>query len=65
MGFAVAVNLFWAGILTVVFPRMIDAFTSTGAVAFFAYDFIHSEPHNAKQCTKILSVTGPSTLSLS
>ncbi|MCJ1383903.1 hypothetical protein MMC17_007017 [Xylographa soralifera] len=36
MGFAVAVNLFWAGILTVVFPRMIDAFTPTGAVAFFA-----------------------------
>ncbi|MCJ1402163.1 hypothetical protein MMC11_005382 [Xylographa trunciseda] len=36
MGFAVAVNLFWAGILTIVFPRMTDVFTPTGAVAFFA-----------------------------
>ncbi|MCJ1295853.1 hypothetical protein MMC34_007417 [Xylographa carneopallida] len=46
MGFAVAVNLFWAGILTLVFPRMTDAFTATGAVAFFAFVIFHSEALN-------------------
>jgi len=36
MSLAVAVNLFFAGILTVAFPRMISAFGPTGAIAFFA-----------------------------
>lgn len=36
MSLAVAVNLFSAGVLTVVFPRMIAVFGATGAVAFFA-----------------------------
>ena len=36
MSLAVAVNLFAAGVLTVVFPRLLAAFGSTGAVGFFA-----------------------------
>ena len=36
MSLAVAVNLFCAGVLTVVFPRMIAAFDATGAIGFFA-----------------------------
>ena len=64
MGFAVAVNLFWAGILTVVFPRMTDAFSATGAVAFFAYVFIHTTTIHAEQCTDVLWFAGRSTLSL-
>lgn len=36
MSLAVAVNLFWAGVLTVAFPRMISAFGPTGAIGFFA-----------------------------
>ena len=36
MSLSVATNLFWAGILTVSFPRMIQAFGPTGAVGFFA-----------------------------
>lgn len=36
MSLAVAVNLFFAGILTVAFPRMTTAFGPTGALGFFA-----------------------------
>ena len=36
MSLSVATNLFWAAILTVVFPRLIDVFSLTGAVGFFA-----------------------------
>ena len=36
MGFAVATNLFWAGVLTLTFPRLVAAFGPTGAVCFFA-----------------------------
>lgn len=36
MSLSVAVNLFFAGILTLVFPSMIVAFGATGAVGFFA-----------------------------
>ena len=36
MSYAVAVNLFSAAVLNVVFPRMISAFGPTGAVGFFA-----------------------------
>lgn len=36
MSFAVSVNLFWAAVLTVVFPKLSDALTPTGAIGFFA-----------------------------
>lgn len=36
MSLAVAVNLFAAGVLTAVFPRMTAVFSPTGAVGFFA-----------------------------
>ena len=36
MSLAVAVNLFCAGVLTVIFPRMIAVFDATGAIGFFA-----------------------------
>ena len=36
MSLSVATNLFWAAILTVVFPRLTNVFGLTGAVAFFA-----------------------------
>lgn len=36
MSLAVATNLFWAAVLTVVFPRLTDVFGLTGALAFFA-----------------------------
>ena len=36
MSISVATNLFWAAILTVVFPRLTTVFGLTGSVAFFA-----------------------------
>ncbi|KAL8855821.1 MAG: hypothetical protein Q9178_007536 [Gyalolechia marmorata] len=36
MSLAVSINLFWAGVLTVVYPKMSDALTPTGAIGFFA-----------------------------
>ena len=36
MSLAVSINLFFAGILTVTFPRMTTAFGPTGALSFFA-----------------------------
>lgn len=36
MSLSVAVNLFFAGVLTLVFPRMIAVFDATGAIGFFA-----------------------------
>jgi hypothetical protein len=36
MGFAVATNLFSAGVLTVVFPRLTRALGNTGALCLFA-----------------------------
>lgn len=36
MSLAVAVNLFWAGVLTLTFPRMTAVFGPTGALGFFA-----------------------------
>ena len=36
MSLAVAVNLFFAGVLTVTFPRMTAVFGPTGALGFFA-----------------------------
>ena len=36
MGFAVATNLFWAAVLSITFPRLLAAFTPTGAFGFYA-----------------------------
>lgn len=36
MSLAVAVNLFWAAILTVTFPRLTAVLTPTGSLSFFA-----------------------------
>jgi hypothetical protein len=36
MGWAVATCLFWAAVLSLTFPRILDAFTATGAFGFFA-----------------------------
>lgn len=36
MSLSVAINLFFAGVLTLVFPRMTSVFGATGAVGFFA-----------------------------
>ena len=36
MGFAVATNLFWAAVLSITFPRILAAFTPTGAFGFYA-----------------------------
>ena len=33
---AVATNLFWAGVLSVTVPRMVGAFGNTGALSFYA-----------------------------
>jgi len=39
MSWAVATNLFWASVLSVTFPRILEAFGSTGAFGFYAYGF--------------------------
>ena len=36
MSLAVSINLFWAAVLTVVFPKLTDALTPTGAIGLFA-----------------------------
>jgi MFS family permease len=36
MGWAVATCLFWAAVLSITFPRMLAAFTPTGAFGFYA-----------------------------
>ncbi len=36
MGWAVATCLFWAAVLSITFPRLLRAFTSTGAFGFYA-----------------------------
>lgn len=36
MSFAVATNLFWAAVLSLTFPRLLAAFTPTGAFGFYA-----------------------------
>ena len=36
MSLAVSINLFWAAVLTVVFPKLVDALTPTGAIGLFA-----------------------------
>lgn len=36
MSWAVATNLFWAGILNTVFPKLTDALSNTGALGLFA-----------------------------
>lgn len=36
MSLSVAVNLFFAGILTLIFPQMTSVFGATGALGFFA-----------------------------
>ncbi|KAF8250998.1 hypothetical protein K440DRAFT_596824 [Wilcoxina mikolae CBS 423.85] len=36
MGFAVATCLFWAAVLSITFPRLLAAFTPTGAFGFYA-----------------------------
>lgn len=36
MSFSVATNFFWAGVLTVVFPRLLTGLGSTGALGLFA-----------------------------
>ncbi|KAJ1026925.1 hypothetical protein NDA16_002218 [Ustilago loliicola] len=36
MGWAVATCLFWAAVLSITFPRMVAAFTPTGAFGFYA-----------------------------
>jgi MFS family permease len=36
MGWAVATCLFWAALVSLVFPKLLDAFTPTGAFGFFA-----------------------------
>jgi MFS family permease len=37
MGWAVATTLFWASVLSITFPRLLAAFTATGAFGFYAY----------------------------
>jgi Sugar (and other) transporter len=37
MGWAVATCLFWAAVLSITFPRLLRAFGSFGAFAFYAY----------------------------
>lgn len=37
MAWAVATCLFWAAVLSITFPRMLDAMTPTGAFGFYAY----------------------------
>jgi MFS family permease len=36
MGWAVATCLFWAAVLSITFPRLLAAFTPTGAFGFYA-----------------------------
>ena len=36
MSLAVSINLFWAAVLTIVFPKLTNALTPTGAIGFFA-----------------------------
>lgn len=36
MSLSVSTNLFWAAVLTVIFPKLISALTPTGAIGFFA-----------------------------
>ena len=36
MSWAVATNNFWGAILSLTFPRMLDAMTATGAFSFYA-----------------------------
>jgi hypothetical protein len=36
MGWAVATCLFWAAVLGLTFPKILEAFTPTGAFGFFA-----------------------------
>lgn len=36
MSFSVATNFFWAGVLTVVFPRLMNDLGPTGALGLFA-----------------------------
>ena len=36
MSFSVATNFFWAGVLTLVFPHLIDDLGPTGALGLFA-----------------------------
>lgn len=36
MGWAVATTLFWAAVLSITFPRILEAFTPTGAFGFYA-----------------------------
>ena len=36
MSLAVSVNLFFAAVLTAVFPKLTSALTPTGAIGFFA-----------------------------
>ncbi|KAF5378119.1 hypothetical protein D9615_007543 [Tricholomella constricta] len=36
MSWAVATNLFWASVLSLTFPRILSAFTATGAFGFYA-----------------------------
>ncbi|MCJ1470762.1 hypothetical protein MMC07_009409 [Pseudocyphellaria aurata] len=36
MSFSVATNLFWAGVLTVVFPHLLDVLGPTGVLGLFA-----------------------------
>lgn len=42
MGFGIAVNLLFAAVLSITFPRMLAAFTPTGAVGFYAYVNLHT-----------------------
>jgi hypothetical protein len=36
MGWAVATCLFWAAVLSITFPRLLAAFSPTGAFGFYA-----------------------------
>lgn len=36
MSLSVSINLFWAAVLTVIFPKLTYALTPTGAIGFFA-----------------------------
>jgi hypothetical protein len=37
MSWAVATCLFWAAVLSITFPRMLEAFTVVGSFGFYAY----------------------------
>ena len=63
MGWAVATCLFWAAVLGLTFPKILDAFTPTGTFGFFAglnmiafvWIFLWVPETKVRTCTTLLS----------